>query len=113
MDFTPFYQNIKSSTTSFSDDLTAEQRDEFISLIKSLDEQGHELVYVLIRMFERDTSDKISETPYCCKITTKDVSFEFDAIPLQLKWMIYKFSKLHADKMVEESTRTKLIGCRL
>jgi hypothetical protein len=106
-DITPLYQNLKSGSSS-AVELTAEQKEGFVNSIKSLDEIGHELVYVLIRMYERDTTDKISDLPYGCKITSKDMVFELDSIPLQLKWMIYKFSKLHLAKMTEESERTKL-----
>ena len=107
-DITPLYQNLKSSSSSVVDDLTSEQKEEFVSRIKSLDDIGHEFVYVLIRMYERDTNDKMADMPYGCKMSSKDLKFEIDNIPVQLKWMIFKFSKLHLDKMSDETARTKL-----
>ena len=109
-DINSLYANIKSSVSSITEDLTHEQKDEFATRIKSMDEIGHELAYVLIRMYEIDTTGKLTDPPYGCKITSKDCIFELDSIPIVLKWMIYKFSKLHLDNMSEEISRKKLGG---
>ena len=107
-DISPLYQNLRSNSGDVSDDLTSEQKDEFVKRVKLLDENGHEIIYILIRMYENDTTSKFAELPYGSKSTSKELKFDLDNLPNQLKWMIYKFSKLHLDKMSEENTRKKL-----
>lgn len=87
-----------------SADLTLDQKEEFIKLVKLLDTDGHELLYVLIRTFEKTTSDKLSDTPYGGKLTSKELKLDLDMLPVSLKWVLYKFVVLHHKKMTEDQT---------
>ena len=108
-DITPLFLNLKSGTSNVVD-LTQEQKEDIVKKIKTFDESGHEIIYILIRMYEKDTTGCMNELPYDGKLGTKELKLDIDLLPLQLKWMIYKFCKLHIEKMEEENARTKLIS---
>ena len=87
-------------------DLTHDQKDEFVKSIKTLDESGTEIVYILIRMYELEMTSKSDEFPYNSKLTaSKELKFDLEQLPNQLKWIIYKFIKKHLGRMSEESDR--------
>jgi hypothetical protein len=106
-DISPLFLNLKSSSTNTAD-LSHDQKEELIKKIKTFDEVGHEIIYILMRMYERDTAGCMNDLPYDSKLSSKELKIDVDLLPIQLKWMIYKFSCLHAEKMKEENMRTKL-----
>lgn len=99
----PLYQQLKKE--SLSVDMTVEEKEEFVKLVKTLDESGNEIIYILIRLYELDTTSKSAELPYGSKFTTKELKFDIENIPIQLRWIIYKFTKKHVVKMIEERNR--------
>lgn len=104
-DVLPLYQTLKKSEGT--KDFSATERDQFITKIKSLDERGHELMYVLIRLYEQENESTILEFPYESKLSKSELKFSFDAIPVRLKHILNKFIDLHISKMDEENEMTK------
>jgi hypothetical protein len=103
----PLYQTLKKDALTI--DLSADQKDEFVKLVKTLDETGLEIVYILIRMYELDTTSKSEELPYGSKFTSKELKFDLENIPYQLKWILYKFVKKHLEKMSEEQMMNSFV----
>lgn len=102
----PLYQQLKKEALTI--DLSPEQKDDLVKNIKLLDESGNEIIYILIRLYEVDTTTKSEELPYGSKFTAKELKFDMDNIPMQLRWIIYKFVKKHVDKMSEEREFAKM-----
>ena len=101
----PLYQHLKKESLTI--DLSGDQKEELVKLIKTLDESGNEIIYVLIRLYEFDSSSKSEELPYGSKFTSKELKFDLENIPIQLRWILYRFVKKHVEKMSEESTINK------
>ena len=96
----PLYQQLKKEVLSV--DLSVEQKEDLVKTIKSLDEEGNEIIYILIRLYELDSKSKCDELPYESKFSSKELKFDIENIPTQLRWIIHKFSKKHVNKMSEE-----------
>lgn len=105
-DISPLFNNLKSSVSQI--DLTISQKEEFIKIVKQLDDLGHEIMYILIRMFEKDITGQMAELPFESKISTKELKLDIENLPIPLRWMLLKFSKLHLEKMEEETARKNI-----
>ena len=103
----PLYDNMSKDIKNR--DLTLKQKDEFMRKIKKIDDNGAELVYALIRVFENENSEETPgsfKLPYCGKYTSKqDMKFDLDQLPLKLKQILYKFVTIHSKKMKEEKLK--------
>ena len=98
----PLYDNLMKETTN--DDLTTKQKDNFMKLIKSVDQNGAELVYALIRMYQLENDDDKStfKIPYGGKYIKSDMTFNLIDLPNQLKQVLFKFLQLHTETMKEK-----------
>lgn len=99
------YQHMKKESLAI--DLSSDQKEEFIKTTKNLDETGSEIVYILIRMYEIDTNASSDELPFGSKFTAKELKFDLENFPNQLKWILYRFVKKHAEKMEQEDIMDK------
>jgi hypothetical protein len=86
-------------------DLTIVEKKEFIKNIKKLDQNGHDLIYALIRIFYLDKEDNISgfTLPYGGKFIKNDLRYDLESLPCKLKQLINKFIFMHIKKMSEEN----------
>ena len=99
----PLFDSLCSDITT--EDLTVKEKDEFIKMIKKMDQNGFDLLYALIRVFQfENTDDKSSFTlPFGGKfIENNDINFHLDDLPISLKQILYKFLKLHIQSMKEK-----------
>ena len=98
----PLYEILFKET--LNEDLTNKQKDEFMRLIKNIDQNGFEIVYALIRIFQLENNDDKStfKIPYGGKFIKDDLNFNLNDLPLQLKQILYKFLLLHIKTMKEE-----------
>lgn len=89
-----------------NEDLTTKEKNEFMEMIKVIDENGTELLYVLIMMYNLENNeDKTTyKIPYGGKYVENDISFNLNDFPFQLKQMLYNFLKLHTKTMKESSS---------
>ena len=103
----PLYDNLMKETTN--DDLTTKQKDNFMKLIKSVDQNGAELVYALIRMYQLENDDDKStfKIPYGGKYIKSDMTFNLIDLPNQLKQVLFKFLQLHTETMKEKEDKEK------
>lgn len=97
----PLYDTLLTDISS--GDLLSKQKDELIKLIKSLDTEGVERIYIIIRIYQlENNNDKNMYTlPYGGKYVKSMCKFDLDVLPLQLKHMLYKFVKIHKKTMDE------------
>lgn len=93
---------IQSSEESISEN----QQIDLCKQIKGLDDEGHEILFLLIvcyyRIIEKGTDGNI---PYFPKIGKLGYRFELQHFPTHLIGMIYKFIPLHHKKMEDEKNR--------
>ena len=75
--------------------------------IKLIDTNGEELIYALIKFYEKDHSKGKTSVnlPYKGKQTKKTNALKFDLeeLPKQLKQIVYKFLLTHIKMMEEDS----------
>ena len=87
-------------------DLSTKEKDEFMKLVKNIDIEGTERIYVLIRMFQLENSEDKStfKIPFGGKYVKTDLKFDLNDLPNQLKQILYKFVTMH-NKTMEEETK--------
>lgn len=98
----PFYDTMCKDTKN--SDLTVKQKNEFISKIQSIDKNGAELVYALIRVYEINNEENSGtfKLPYCGKYVDKDMHFDLEKLPQKLRQILYKFVNIHVEKLNED-----------
>jgi hypothetical protein len=104
----PIYDTLSENASQ--KDLNAKQKDEFMDKIKTLDQQGYELVYALIRAFQMENNDDKTtfKLPYKGKIIKTEtgeprLDFDLEKLPNKLKQILYKFVNIHIKSMLENN----------
>jgi hypothetical protein len=99
-------------------DLTTEEKENIINIIPKLDQNGINMLYVIIILFARKNQTKaIADCFENNKIIFKgkkdvnddmtfDFKWNFNEFPTKLKHIINKFIKLHSATMIEEHGRS-------
>jgi hypothetical protein len=102
----PLYDSLSSGVLNI--DLSTKQKDEFMKIMKNIDVDGAERIYVLIRMYQLENCEDKStfKIPYGGKYVKEDLKFDLNDLPNELKQMLYKFVKMHT-KTMEEETKIK------
>jgi hypothetical protein len=103
----PLYDSLSKDISTT--DLTASQKRSFLKKIIKIDQNGHELVYALIRMYQIENGEENTSftLPYNGTFTGSDINFDVDKLPKNLKQILYKFLSVHLKKMKEESSMIK------
>ena len=103
----PLYDSL--SKNLIEKDLSIIQKKKFIKRILKIDQNGHDLVYALIRMYQVENNDEnISFTlPYNGTVTDSDINFDLDKFPKNLKQILFKFLEVHLIKMKDEKLINK------
>ena len=95
----PLYDNILKEIKDYelTQDLTIEKKKLLLKKIKKLDQNGFNLLYVLIKVFHiNNTEDNnVSSIPYEGNIIKNNIKFDLDKLPIKLKFIIDKFVELH------------------
>ena len=92
----PLYDNLLSEVQTF-EDLNNKQKDEFMKLVTDIDDNTSELIYALIRVYQLENSENKNTftLPYDGKFLEKDIKFDLNELPNQLKQILLKFLLLH------------------
>ena len=92
----PLYDNLLAEVQTF-EDLNNKQKDQFMKLIDDIDENTSELIYALIRVYQLENSENKNTftLPYDGKFIDKDIKFDLNELPNQLKHILLKFLLLH------------------
>ena len=95
----PLYDNIIKEINDYEikEDFTVEEKKILLKKIKKLDQNGFNLLYVLIKVFHiNNTEDNnVSSIPYEGNIVKNNIKFDFDKLPIKLKFIIDRFIQLH------------------
>lgn len=93
----PLYDNLIMDLNNTSVDLKTKEKDEFMSLIKKIDDNTSELVYALIRVYQLENNENISTftLPYDGKFIDNEIKFDLNELPNKLKHILLKFLKMH------------------
>lgn len=108
----PLYQSLSKDLPK--KDLTVKQKDEFIQTVNGIDNQGRDLIYALIQVYYLENDDiKTEKLPYSaiCENIKKDIqniSWNFLDLPINLRHILYKFIKIHIQKLEEEIYRPEI-----
>lgn len=92
-------------------ELTAKQKTDFITKIEKMDQNGFNIIYILIKIYAiKENNQNI--TPYTENFTENknlyDMTWDLKDIPQKLKQILYKFICMHYDQMKEEKDREQL-----
>lgn len=98
----PLYNSLAKNINN--KDLTIAQKKEFVSSMETFDTSGQELIYALIRVYQKENKD---DTTYGGDVVTTDgdtkrITYDLDQFPNKLKQILYKFMKMHVKKMEED-----------
>lgn len=96
----PVYNMLRSEVEQCETDLTDDQKKQLIANIAMMDTTGHELLYVLIRSYDKEITDKTNTLPFNSRIQKTGIKFELDNMDMRLKHIIYKFSDMHLKRVV-------------
>ena len=98
----PLYDNLNKDLPK--EEMPLKHKDKFMKLIKDIDQDGADLIYTLIRVYQiNNEEDKsIFKLPYGGKFVKHDIKFDFQELPNELKYILYKFIQIHTKKMKEE-----------
>jgi hypothetical protein len=101
------YENLSKSIKKKDKDLTIKQKDEFILNINRIDQEGIDLIYTLIKFYEKDTKNVMVDITKqkCSEYNILNIEYDLDSLPNDLKQILYKFLQLHINKMLEESIK--------
>jgi len=103
----PLYDSLSKDLPQ--EDLTPTEKRLFIKKIGKIDNNGHELVYALIRMYQVENNEENTSftLPYNGIFVDSDINFDLDKFPIYLKHILFKFLSVHIDKMKEEKNIEK------
>lgn len=98
----PLYDSLSKDIPNV--DLTPTQKRAFIKRISTIDKNGHDLVYALVRMYQVENIEENTSfiLPYNGTFVDNDINFDLDKFPVDLKQILFRFIGVHIDKMNEE-----------
>lgn len=103
----PLFNALYKETETMKDNIVSyDDRLLLMEEIKSLDKDGHEYLYALIRNYqlEIDKGD-FNELPYDPKVNKTGYKFEMRKMPDRLIIILKHFVHLHLKKLMEEKAR--------
>lgn len=101
----PLYETLIKDCTH--EDLTIEEKNEFMAIVKNIDDYGSELMYALIRIYQLENNEDKStfKIPYGGKYIKNDIKFDLLDLPNQLKQLLYKFLIIHSKSLSFDKTK--------
>jgi len=84
-------------------EFTIHKKEEFLKLVKSLDQEGIKTFLLIIKSHElKDMPDTISPIPYSGTSSQVGITFDLEKIPCILQNILYKFMEMYTiNKQVE------------
>ena len=97
----PLYDNLIKDVKDV--DLTAKEKESTIKKIKNINENGNELLYVLIKVYHINNECEHTNytIPYNGKFVKKDLKFDLEKLPNKLKQIIKNFIDMHVDTITK------------
>ena len=103
----PLYNNLSTQIGDKPKKLNIKQKKDFIEKIKTLDDKGFELIFILIQNYLLDIQESCCTTPYKSKIVSKNgnlinIKLNINQLPSKLQQILYNFVLMHIKKMLED-----------
>jgi hypothetical protein len=92
----PVYTLIKNSIQDSKTDLTDAEKQALVQSINTIDKNGAELIYAIIRSYENDMGGD-STIPFNGKIQKSGIRFELESLDITLKKILLEFVKKHGE----------------
>lgn len=92
----PVYTLIKNSIQDPKTDLTESEKQALVQSINTIDKNGAELIYAIIRSYENDNGGD-STIPFNGKIQKSGIRFELESLDITLKKILLEFVKKHGE----------------
>jgi len=91
----PLYDNLEKGIYEIP--LKKAEKDDLMSKIKLLDNNGHEIIYVLIKthFIENEPETESYKMPYGMKSLKLGLRIDLNVIPPKLQQILKKFVELH------------------
>lgn len=95
----PLYDTLNTKVSN--KDLSQEiDKSKFLKGIQTLDQDGLNKIYALIRYHEQvNTSYKLNSIPFNGKFIDNELIFNLDDIPTQLQYILFEFISVHLEHM--------------
>jgi hypothetical protein len=110
-DFYLYYNLEKQAASVATIKLEHKEIEQFIKMIKTIDQEGMRIMFVIIRMFAlKQKQSKLFDLPYSGKVVTQqqnnlDIEFDLKNFPAILQRMIYLFAQKHLENQTMYSSR--------
>ena len=93
----PLYNNLNNNKkNNCKKDISVKQKKEFISFTTTIDENGAELIYALIKSYYNDKAT----LPHVCKENNNRYESNFELFPIKLKHMLIEFMTMHNESLI-------------
>ena len=98
----PLYDDLIKNT--LYTDLTVKNKNEFLNLVQKIDENGQEIMYILIKIYQIEHNENHGFTiPYGGSYADNDINFDLDKLPNKLKQLLFKFLKTHISSIIVDN----------
>jgi len=102
----PLFDTIYKQTEGKTTNISYEKRLQLSEQIKTLDANGHEHIYAIIRCYQLEIEkDCYDELPYNVRVNKTGLKWEMQKLPSRLIVMIQHFVDLHLKTLTEENQR--------
>ena len=101
----PLFDTLNRDISEDIKDLTDEEKEDFLVKFKKLDDKVHELIYVLIRVYDMKNNKGIHTLPFNAKQIKAGYKFDIDNLPIKLKQILYKFICIEIQKNQDDQLR--------
>ena len=85
--------------------LTNEQKRETIDTINKLDNEGQQLLFIIINLHNKENNIEYQGQTINIKEKNSDIKFNLDNLCILLQHIIYKFTNMHYNKMIYDINR--------
>jgi len=107
----PLYTTL--ATNLSNKDLTIAQKTRFLSSIKDMEPEAHELIYILIKCYYLNNEDGDPEKiPYNLNPSKDRIDCDLSVFPNRLKQLLFKFATVHTKKLAEDAKLKELLETR-
>lgn len=91
----PLYSSLRRDDFT---ELTLEQKDELVEMIKKMSEAEHAVIFALITAYHLEHDKNIQDLPYGGKALRNGHKFDVDCLPSKLQFILYSFAQFQKSK---------------
>lgn len=91
----PLYSSLRRDDFA---ELTTEQKDELVEMVKKMNDQEHGVLFALITAYHLEHDKHIQDLPYGGKLLRNGHKFDVDCLPSKLQFILYSFGQYQKQK---------------